>query len=225
MFFSLIFAEEEIDVVSIGEKTLPTNPTERDRRQLQTTVAHKISARIVKTSAGIRTIPPRRRYYDESESSCSVTPTKSNHHQSSNFGSHHNDTQHNSRKRSRDDSGHRNSNVKRHKGKKQRSARRRNSESDETDTIEKRNQHNDMERQRRIGLKNLFEELKRQLPGLKDKERAPKVSILREATNLCRRFNREEDEKEALKRRQAKLYNRVSVLRTSLAAQRSRYLD
>lgn len=103
--------------------------------------------------------------------------------------------------------------------------KRRNSESDEIDTIDKRNQHNDMERQRRIGLKNLFEELKCQIPGLKDKERAPKVSILREAANLCRKFNREEEEKAALKKRQAKLYQRVSVLRTSLASQRSKYLE
>lgn len=96
---------------------------------------------------------------------------------------------------------------------------------DETDTIEKRNLHNDMERQRRIGLKNLFEELKYQIPSLKDKERAPKVSILREAANLCRKYQREEEEKKHLKNVQAKLYNRVSVLRTSLAAHRTKYLD
>lgn len=96
---------------------------------------------------------------------------------------------------------------------------------DETDTIEKRNLHNDMERQRRIGLKNLFEELKYQIPSLKDKERAPKVSILREAANLCRKYQREEEEKKQLKNMQAKLYNRVSVLRTSLAAQRSKYME
>ena len=35
-------ADEEIDVVSIGDKNLPTNPTERDYRQLQSEVASKI---------------------------------------------------------------------------------------------------------------------------------------------------------------------------------------
>ncbi|XP_017151265.1 myc protein [Drosophila miranda] len=63
---------------------------------------------------------------------------------------------------------------------------------DEADTIEKRNQHNDMERQRRIGLKNLFEALKKQIPTIRDKERAPKVNILREAAKLCEQLTHEE---------------------------------
>ncbi|XP_017054831.1 myc protein [Drosophila ficusphila] len=65
---------------------------------------------------------------------------------------------------------------------------------DEADTIEKRNQHNDMERQRRIGLKNLFEALKKQIPTIRDKERAPKVNILREAAKLCTQLTQEEHE-------------------------------
>jgi len=65
---------------------------------------------------------------------------------------------------------------------------------DEADTIEKRNQHNDMERQRRIGLKNLFEALKKQIPTIRDKERAPKVNILREAAKLCTQLTQEEQE-------------------------------
>ncbi|XP_068141464.1 myc protein [Drosophila tropicalis] len=63
---------------------------------------------------------------------------------------------------------------------------------DEADTIEKRNQHNDMERQRRIGLKNLFEALKKQIPTIRDKERAPKVNILREAAKLCQQLTEDE---------------------------------
>lgn len=82
---------------------------------------------------------------------------------------------------------------------------------DETaDTIEKRNLHNDMERQRRIGLKNLFEALKKQIPSIKDKERAPKVNILREAAKLCEALTREDQQlmeqkaklKEELRRKQ-----------------------
>ncbi|KAM8720504.1 hypothetical protein ACLKA7_006534 [Drosophila subpalustris] len=65
---------------------------------------------------------------------------------------------------------------------------------DEADTIEKRNLHNDMERQRRIGLKNLFEALKKQIPNIRDKERAPKVNILREAAKLCEQLTSEERE-------------------------------
>lgn len=74
---------------------------------------------------------------------------------------------------------------------------------DEADTIEKRNQHNDMERQRRIGLKNLFEALKKQIPTIRDKERAPKVNILREAAKLCEQLTSEEREL-SLKRQQLK---------------------
>ena len=282
-------------MVSVGDKTLPTNPTARDRRALQTTVAHKISARIVKTTTdGLRTIPPRRRgSIDVIEGICTpattpsyqksypsvITPSStlysatmppmsscssntSTHHYTSNSTSTHNTATEMpnttttqlplSRKRQRDDHLHRtttnsssssstpnntsSSNVKRFRGKKQKTSaaaaaaaaastspvKRQTSDSDETDTIEKRNLHNDMERQRRIGLKNLFEELKFQIPSLKDKERAPKVNILREAANLCRKYNREEEERIHLKKVQTKLYSRVSVLRTSLAAQRSR---
>lgn len=228
--------------MSVGEKALPTNPTAKDRRALQTTVAHKISNRIVKTSAGVRTIPPRRRYSVESENSTNTTPSKSFgslSHSYVKYGNIDAGTIPTNRKRpltgGRDDR----TNNKRYRGKKPHQqhnhqqqqqqhrspVKRAASDTDETETMEKRNLHNNMERQRRIGLKNLFEELKRQIPNLKDKDRAPKVSILREAANLCRRFNKEEEEKIALRKIQAKLYNRVSVLRTSLAAQRSRYLD
>lgn len=63
---------------------------------------------------------------------------------------------------------------------------------DDIDSNEKRNLHNDMERQRRIGLKNLFEALKKQIPSIKEKERAPKVNILREAAKLCDQLSSEE---------------------------------
>lgn len=246
MFHFFYFTEEEIDVVSVGEKALPTNPTAKDRRALQTTVAHKISNRIVKTSSGVRTIPPRRRYSIESENSATTTPSKSFgslSHSFVKYGNAGTGTASTNRKRQHTSRDERTASNKRYRGKKQQHhqqqqqqqqqlqqlrspvKQRATSDTDETETIEKRNLHNNMERQRRIGLKNLFEELKRQVPNLKDKDRAPKVSILREAANLCRRFNKEEEEKIALRKIQAKLYNRVSVLRTSLAAQRSRYLD
>lgn len=58
--------------------------------------------------------------------------------------------------------------------------------------IVKRHLHNDMERQRRIGLKNLFDELKEHVPNIKEKDRAPKVTILREAALLCKAVTQED---------------------------------
>lgn len=85
------------------------------------------------------------------------------------------------------------------------------------DTIEKRNLHNDMERQRRIGLKNLFEELKKQIPSIKDKERAPKVNILREAAKLCESLTRENqqlcDTKDLLREQMRKRQEHLARLR------------
>lgn len=226
-------SEEEIDVVSVGDKTLPTNPSARDRRALQTTVAVKIkTARMEKTPRGMKGGQTRRQYSEEDSftSSCHSTPTKLNQTISFTGGNAIQCTDiTSSRKRShpsKDLSGNTSSSssssggTKRHRGKKNKSpGKRQTSDSDEADTIEKRNLHNDMERQRRIGLKNLFEELKCQIPNIKDKERAPKVSILREAAALCNKLNREQEQLAQLKKTQQRLMNRVKVLRTSLASQ------
>lgn len=94
---------------------------------------------------------------------------------------------------------------------------------DEAETIEKRNLHNNMERQRRIGLKNLFEELKYQIPSLKDKERAPKVNILREAASYCSKLRRDEDLHAELTKKHNRLLTRVRNLKASIAAQQRRH--
>lgn len=86
------------------------------------------------------------------------------------------------------------------------------------ETIEKRNLHNDMERQRRIGLKNLFENLKDKVPSLREKERAPKVNILREATLLCTKLTQEDREYEQQLKRRHRLQQRLKYLREQLAA-------
>lgn len=246
------FAEEEIDVVSVGDKNLPTNPSAKDRRALQTTVAHKITARIVKTTnGGIRTITPRRRASDVSSddsaysskvsnysnysetiatSSTGSSPVRPNSHLASNGAA---------RKRVNLTNSNSNSQlgVKRTKLSKKHSssnlvsaysspsatpsAKRESSfETDEIETIEKRNLHNDMERQRRIGLKNLFENLKDKIPSLREKDRAPKVNILREATSLCTKLACDDNEYESLKKRQQRLVQRLKQLRTSMAAMR-----
>lgn len=94
---------------------------------------------------------------------------------------------------------------------------------DEVETLEKRNLHNNMERQRRIGLKNLFEELKYQIPSLKDKERAPKVNILREAASYCTKLRRDEDLHAELTKKHNRLMTRVRNLKASIAAQQRRH--
>lgn len=101
-----------------------------------------------------------------------------------------------------------------------RRGRRSNTDTDsetESPEIERRSIHNDMERLRRIGLKNLFDELKKQIPTTRDKERAPKVVILREAAMLCRKYNHEDIEREKLKKKQTQLMTKLRKLRTVLS--------
>lgn len=250
--------EEEIDVVSIGEKNLPTNPTPRDRRALQNRVAHKIARKQSQTVAPAH--HHRRRHSDDeygthhsgapasgATTQCSpgksygyspnyLTPASSTSISGSNTplpcsSSGSSSSSSNPRKRpSKEDRNGKNRHHQ-HRSKKQRipggggggggkSIARSVESSEEMETLEKRNLHNDMERQRRIGLKNLFEELKRQIPNLRDKERAPKVNILREAATLCTRLNREQEQLNALRKQQQRLYARVRQLRTSLHSHR-----
>ncbi|XP_063706070.1 myc protein [Culicoides brevitarsis] len=230
--------EEEIDVVSVGDRTLPTNPSARDRRHYQTAVAHKISARMVKTQKnGLRTIPPQRRRCsndDSPNSSSTNTPVK--HFIGSNASAAYSTgiptvPASLAKKRPANGLSNGSSSSKKHRSnngsslgagnKKQKTPNKRNfSDSDELETLEKRNLHNDMERQRRIGLKNLFEELKSTIPSIKDKERAPKVNILREAALLCNKLTRENEQYQALKKQQTKLMAKVKQLRASMANKR-----
>lgn len=237
----------------MSDKNLPTNPSAKDRRSLQTTVAHKITARIVKTTNNVanRTVTPRRRASDASSDdsayssklsdysnysetiatpSAGSSPIRSNNsHLATNGGS---------RKRvNLTNSCNSQLGAKRSKLSKKQSGSNLVSaisspsatplskcessfETDEIETIEKRNLHNDMERQRRIGLKNLFENLKDKIPSLREKDRAPKVNILREATILCNKLSRDDNEYESLKKRQQRLVQRLKQLRTSMAAMR-----
>lgn len=236
-------SEEEIDVVSIGEKNLPTNPTPRDKRHVESRVALKIRKHPQSVNSSHH---HRRRHSDDeyaahhgtSAGSSQPSPSKS-YGYSPNYLTPASSTSisgsntplpngsssiSNPRKRpSKDDRNGKNRHHQ-HRNKKQRipgkTVARSPESSEEQETLEKRNLHNDMERQRRIGLKNLFEELKRQIPNLRDKERAPKVNILREAAVLCTRLNREQEQLNALRKQQQRLYARVRQLRTSLHSQR-----
>lgn len=237
----------------MGDKNLPTNPSAKDRRALQTTVAHKITARIVKTSnGGIRTVTPRRRASDVSSDdsaysskvsnysnysetiatpSLESSPMRQNCHLADNAGSRKRANLTNSTnnsqlgtKRSKLSKKHSSSNLVSTNSSPSAtplSKRESTFENDEIETIEKRNLHNDMERQRRIGLKNLFENLKDKIPSLREKDRAPKVNILREATILCSKLARDDNEYESLKKRQQRLVQRLKQLRTSMATMRA----
>ncbi|XP_004525896.1 myc protein [Ceratitis capitata] len=267
-------SDEEIDVVSVSDKKLPTNPSDRDRRAIEHKVGYRFStARIVKNPNGIRTIPPRRHgSYTLPCSPASSSPVKSvstSRYPSPAATPYHNGNTHTyankfiqqqaagslvngdkSRKRITVNGVNGSNSAadisrdldytlppnKKHRGKK--SSKHHNvgamsctmtkvdiesrfmSLDESADTIEKRNLHNDMERQRRIGLKNLFEELKKQIPSIKDKERAPKVNILREAAKLCESLTRENqqlcDTKVALKEQMRKRQEYLARLRSMM---------
>lgn len=209
----LFFTEEEIDVVSVVQQTnrqvfnLPNNPSTRDRKQIQRRVATAISKRnsssssssnsstSTSSSSSIKTILPVRK-----PSSPDYSPVKKKQEMRG---------------------------VKRPRQYKTAytSCKRRQYSSDsEPEPSEKRSLHNNMERQRRIDLRNAFEDLRQIVPEVSKKERAAKVVILREAALYCdgltsnhHGYTRYIDE---LKRKQEWLRSRVSQLRRRLAIKR-----
>ncbi|XP_066992253.2 myc proto-oncogene protein [Anabrus simplex] len=221
-------SEEEIDVVSVGEKqtggrggvngstTLPTNPSASDRQQLQLTVASAISAASrqhqpnsipVRISIGDRTVSvrtvPADSLFDTDKKRKSVSsrgPSKGV-------------------KRTKYQYHHR---LQHHK-----SGRRggsRGTSDSEPDSCEKRSLHNDMERQRRIDLRNLVEGLRVLVPEVEDKKRAAKVVILKEAATYCHKLREQNkaltSQVSDLQKEQERLRARVSHLRRQVAAQR-----
>lgn len=92
---------------------------------------------------------------------------------------------------------------------------------EEEDSQEKRDQHNNMERMRRIDLRNSFEELKALVPSVSNKDRAAKVVILREAANYCDDLGADSQSKYmqlmALRKEQERLRATVSRLRKAAA--------
>lgn len=93
----------------------------------------------------------------------------------------------------------------------------------ETDS-EKRSLHNNMERMRRIGLRNAFEDLRVLIPSLKESKRAAKVNILKDSAVYVRHLTVQErslaQKVMSLHHDQEKLRSRLSKLRRSLAAHR-----
>lgn len=92
---------------------------------------------------------------------------------------------------------------------------------EEEDSQEKRDLHNNMERMRRIDLRNSFEELKALVPSVSNKDRAAKVVILREAANYCDDLGADSQSKYmqlmALRKEQERLRAMVSSLRKAAA--------
>lgn len=208
---SFVAEEEEIDVVSVTEKytgrmtyALPTNPSSRDRQQLQKTMATAISNKRLSTpTSRIKTMMPLRKQ----QPIIDVSPAK----------------------RRQDTRG-----VKRNiqpritttpgsSPYKRRAGYMHNSDS-EPEPSEKRSMHNNMERQRRIDLRNAFEDLRLLVPEVSCKEKAAKVAILREAAQYCNKLGiisaNMIKQKVEMKRQQERLRARVSQLRRSLAAKR-----
>lgn len=207
-------SEEEIDVVSVGgdkgTARLPNNPSARDRRQIQMKVATAIQrqSRHQATTAAATTDAPS----GSRKRQASTTPTRA------------------CVKRTRAPPvplvlGR---GMGKGKGKAFGAGRgrRRANADEEPDPCEKRSMHNNMERQRRIDLRNLVERLRLTVPATEDNKRAAKVVILREAAKYCRelaaRADAQEADKAHLRARQADLQRRLSGLRTELAAQRMR---
>lgn len=91
----------------------------------------------------------------------------------------------------------------------------------EEENQEKRDQHNNMERMRRIDLRNSFEELKALVPTVSNKDRAAKVVILKEAAGYCQDLQAESQSKcmqvMALRKEQERLRGMVSSLRKAAA--------
>lgn len=233
IFFSIL-TEDDIDVVGINAKNLPTNPSARDRRALQTHVAHKI--------ARSKQANSRRRVSDDDSISSSTstlsskgsTPIKYGSSTPARYVSSHTITASHSISRKRQAPAHfkdsNNNDSKRYKTshKKSKMNHRHHPKTitldqEELETIEKRNLHNNMERQRRIGLKNLFEELKCHIPSLREKERAPKVNILREAAAHCTKLRREEEQYAELMKKHNRLLTRLRNLKASIGQQQRRH--
>jgi hypothetical protein len=80
----------------------------------------------------------------------------------------------------------------------------------------KRTQHNVLERKRRNDLKFSFFTLRDSVPELNKQERAPKVLILKKASDYVHSLNVEnkrlENEKEALLAKQQKLRRTIEIL-------------
>jgi hypothetical protein len=189
MFFAVAPAAGNGQVLM--RKALPSHPSALVRQQLQLAVASAAQ---------------QRKHSESSKKSSGEIKLKSSHHSSERSSS---SNSSNSSKRPRSSgSGESGSSSPR-----KRCSR---AASDSEDSCEKRSQHNSMERQRRVDLRNAFEFLRSLIPDLEATDRAAKVVILKKAANFCQGLtNREKQfvaDKDALQKRQEMLRKRLALL-------------
>ena len=81
-----------------------------------------------------------------------------------------------------------------------------------------RDLHNSMERQRRVDLKNAFDNLKVQVPEIADSDRASKLMILDQAAEFCSALLRREaslgEQRDRERRRNSLMKKKLALLRT-----------
>lgn len=94
--------------------------------------------------------------------------------------------------------------------------RRRGSPRSDSDDPEKRQMHNSLERLRRVDLRNAFEDVRALVPELQDREKAPKVEILKKAADFCKFVTKQDQhmaqERERLRRYQIELKRKKALL-------------
>lgn len=183
-------------------KALPSHPSALVRQQLQLAVATAAQQRKHSDS-----------HHTSSSSSSSSSSSRKSESKSSKSSSTSGSSSGSSSKRARTDS----SRMTMDSG--TLSPRKRSSRaggSDSEDSCEKRSQHNSMERQRRVDLRNAFEFLRSLIPDLEATDRAAKVVILKKAANFCQGLTQREkqfvSEKDALQKRQEILRKRLALL-------------
>lgn len=194
-------------MVSVGDKqstntrmvsALPNNPSNKDRQQLQRTMASAITNKRMATSgSGIKTIIPLRKPSQSSSVQRRTVPSVAVEQQTRGV------------KRSRHRGSYGGSPYKKraHYG----------SSDSEQEPSEKRSLHNNMERQRRIDLRNAFEDLRRLVPEVSKRDRAAKVVILREAAVYCDQLG---DVSERLENQVDDLHNQQDRFRSKLSSLR-----
>lgn len=203
----VLLAEEEIDVETVAESrkpcrtaystaNMPTAPTLQDRRELQRTVS-AIVRRGRPSLSYDRRKRKRRLSSGDYAGDCGRKAVKRKQYR----------RLHNKTKRRR-----------------RQMARHSSSDSEELESTERRSLHNNLERQRRIDLRNAFEELRVLLPDTADNEKAAKVAILNSGAQYCLDLEHREKkllmQKAELRKHQDRLREEVSRLRRSLAMRR-----
>ncbi|KAK3910371.1 Myc protein [Frankliniella fusca] len=223
-------SEDEIDVVSVcGEKAssrsssqgaLPSNPSARDRHALQQTMASAMKRSAYSAAS------PYPSYLNGRQPSGKLARMQAERQRQ---------RERKRRAQERDDSSEEDivrpsKKRAKHHHHAYKTARRgahsfKSASSDsEPDSCEKRSLHNNMERQRRVDLRNAFEDLRVVVPVLNSNPRAAKVVILKEASMYCQQLTDDADnlqhESKVLERERERLLARVSYLRKQVASMR-----